>query len=72
MRVRVDAKVLEDKVAQAASKKCSFEEVSALHKEVQDWLSHDPHKKGDPQVCNNVFDSWMTKLMKIEWCSMRH
>jgi len=49
-RVRADAKRLEDKVAQAASKKCSFEEVSALHKEVQEWLSHDTHTgKTDPQ-----------------------
>lgn len=50
VRVRADAKRLEDKVAQAASKKCSFEEVSALHKEVQEWLSHDTHSsKTDPQ-----------------------
>ncbi|KZS90195.1 hypothetical protein SISNIDRAFT_211538 [Sistotremastrum niveocremeum HHB9708] len=41
-------KLLEGKVAQAASKKCSFEEVSALHKEVQDWLSLEPNKP-DPQ-----------------------
>jgi hypothetical protein len=58
VRVRADAKRLEDKVAQAAAKKCSFEEVSALHKEVQEWLSHDTHtSKTDPQVnfssCNN-------------------
>jgi hypothetical protein len=55
VRVRADAKRLEDKVAQAAAKKCSFEEVSALHKEVQEWLSHDTHtSKTDPQVSSSV------------------
>ena len=29
---------LEDKVAKVAAKKCSVEEVAALHKELEDWL----------------------------------
>ncbi|KZS90193.1 hypothetical protein SISNIDRAFT_458134 [Sistotremastrum niveocremeum HHB9708] len=41
-------KLLEGKVAQAASKKCSFEEVSALHDEVRDWLNLTPGKL-DPE-----------------------
>ncbi|TFK36283.1 hypothetical protein BDQ12DRAFT_610097 [Crucibulum laeve] len=37
-RTRLEARRLEDKVAKVAAKKCSVEEVSALHKELQDWL----------------------------------
>ena len=32
-------KKLERKVAKVAAKKCSVDEVSALHRELQDWLS---------------------------------
>lgn len=35
---RLDARRLEDKVAKIAAKKCSVEEVAALHKELEDWL----------------------------------
>ncbi|GJJ12923.1 hypothetical protein Clacol_007170 [Clathrus columnatus] len=34
-----EAKRLEEKVARAAASKCSFEEVSELHKEIQQWLA---------------------------------
>ncbi|KAG2004759.1 hypothetical protein CC2G_003284 [Coprinopsis cinerea AmutBmut pab1-1] len=37
-RTRLEARRLEDKVAKVAAKKCSVEEVSALHKELEDWL----------------------------------
>ncbi|KAF6760501.1 hypothetical protein DFP72DRAFT_1166142 [Ephemerocybe angulata] len=37
-RTRLDARRLEDKVAKVAAKKCSVEEVSVLHKELEDWL----------------------------------
>jgi len=40
-RTRAEARRLEDKVAKVAAKKCSVEEVSTLHKELQDWLTHD-------------------------------
>ncbi|KAF8578121.1 hypothetical protein K439DRAFT_1621576 [Ramaria rubella] len=34
-----EARRLEEKVAKAAASKCSFEEVSELHKEIQQWLA---------------------------------
>lgn len=37
-RIRPEARRLEDKVAKVAAKKCSVEEVSALHKELEGWL----------------------------------
>lgn len=49
MKEDESGKLLEGKVAQAASKKCSFEEVSALHDEVRDWLNLTPGKL-DPEV----------------------
>ncbi|CAL1711076.1 unnamed protein product [Somion occarium] len=36
---RAEVKRLEQKVARVAAKKCSVEEVAALHRELQDWLS---------------------------------
>ncbi|KAH8103303.1 hypothetical protein BXZ70DRAFT_998957 [Cristinia sonorae] len=44
-KTRTDAKVLEHKVARIAAKKCSVEEVQALHKELQEWLA--VNKQGD-------------------------
>ncbi|KAG7095241.1 hypothetical protein E1B28_006015 [Marasmius oreades] len=38
-RVREEARRLEDKVAKVAAKKCSVEEVSTLHRELEDWLN---------------------------------
>jgi hypothetical protein len=43
-RHRAGARVLEDKVARVAAKKCSVEEVTTLHKELQDWLTSEDHK----------------------------
>ncbi|THH17051.1 hypothetical protein EW146_g3685 [Bondarzewia mesenterica] len=36
-----EARRLESKVAKLAAKKCSVDEVTALHKELQDWLASD-------------------------------
>lgn len=38
-RVKAEAKRLEDKISEAAKKKSSFEEVSALQREVEQWLA---------------------------------
>lgn len=38
LKAREQAKRLEYKVARVAAKKCSVEEVSTLHKELQEWL----------------------------------
>lgn len=38
-RAREEARRLEDKVAKVAQKKCSVEEVSSLHKELEEWLN---------------------------------
>ncbi|KAG5645377.1 hypothetical protein DXG03_006330 [Asterophora parasitica] len=40
-RTRSEARRLEDKVAKVAAKKCSVEEVSTLHRELEDWLTSD-------------------------------
>lgn len=47
-RTRAEARRLEDKVAKVAAKKCSVEEVSTLHNELQDWLTND--EKSNDQV----------------------
>ena len=47
LKTRAEARRLESKVAQVAAKKCSVEEVTTLHKELQDWLNSD---KMDEQV----------------------
>ncbi|TBU45426.1 hypothetical protein BD309DRAFT_860138 [Dichomitus squalens] len=41
LKTRAEARRLESKVAQVAAKKCSVEEVTTLHKELQDWLTSD-------------------------------
>jgi len=47
-RTRAEARRLEDKVAAVAAKKCSVEEVSTLHQELQEWLTHDEKQQDDP------------------------
>jgi hypothetical protein len=47
-RTRQEARRLEDKVARVAAKKCSVEEVSSLHKELEAWLTTE---MTDDQVC---------------------
>ncbi|KAF8201306.1 hypothetical protein K438DRAFT_1441333, partial [Mycena galopus ATCC 62051] len=46
-RSRQDARRLEAKVAKVAAKKCSVEEVTTLHKELQDWLTSDTKPDDD-------------------------
>ncbi|KAJ7769689.1 hypothetical protein DFH07DRAFT_282189 [Mycena maculata] len=46
-RSRQDARRLEAKVAKVAAKKCSVEEVTTLHKELQDWLTSDVKPNDD-------------------------
>ncbi|KAI0635135.1 hypothetical protein C8Q77DRAFT_1055030 [Trametes polyzona] len=41
VKTRAEARRLESKVAKVAAKKCSVEEVTTLHKELQDWLNSD-------------------------------
>lgn len=45
-----EAKRLEEKVAKAAANKCSFEEVSELHKEIQSWLKSEVKRTSAAQV----------------------
>lgn len=51
-RTRAEARRLEDKVAKVAAKKCSVEEVSTLHNELQDWLTHD--EKSNDQLNSSL------------------
>ncbi|KAF7377519.1 RING-type domain-containing protein [Mycena sanguinolenta] len=46
-RSRQDARRLEAKVAKVAAKKCSVEEVTTLHKELQEWLMSDTKPDDD-------------------------
>ncbi|GBE84310.1 hypothetical protein SCP_0602880 [Sparassis crispa] len=48
LKTRAEARRLEYKVAKVAAKKCSVEEVTTLHKELQVWLTSD--SKPDDQV----------------------
>jgi hypothetical protein len=48
-RSRAGARALEDKVAMVAAKKCSVEEVTRLHKELQDWLHSEVDKVRSPR-----------------------
>ncbi|HEV7737680.1 MAG TPA: hypothetical protein VGO47_09965, partial [Chlamydiales bacterium] len=45
-----EAKRLEEKVARAAASKCSFEEISELHKEIQQWLASEVKTTSSGQV----------------------
>lgn len=47
---RTKTRRLESKVARVAAKKCSVEEVSSLHKEIQEWLDAEDNKH-PVQVC---------------------
>jgi len=48
-----EATQLEEKVAKAAANKCSFEEVSELHKEIQQWLASEVKRTSTGQVSNH-------------------
>ncbi|KAL4063804.1 hypothetical protein J3A83DRAFT_4361901 [Scleroderma citrinum] len=60
-RSRVEARRLEDKVAKVAAKKCSVEEVSTLHQELQDWLTHD--ESSDSQVSSLTLSAALLKAI---------
>ena len=49
-----EAKRLEEKVAKAAANKCSFEEVSELHREIQQWLASEVKRTSASQVTRAV------------------
>lgn len=53
-RSRVTARRLEDKVAKVAAKKCSVEEVSTLHNELQEWLTSDPVPSEKVSHCSPI------------------
>ena len=53
-RIRDEARILELKVAKAASTKCTFDEVSDLHKEIQDWLLTDVRYKPNGKVSQTL------------------
>lgn len=53
-RIRDEARILELKVAKAASTKCTFDEVSDLHKEIQDWLLTDVRYKPNGKVSHTL------------------
>lgn len=40
LRIRAEARRLEDKVAKVVARKCSVEEVSTLYKELEEWLTN--------------------------------
>ncbi|GJE98225.1 hypothetical protein PsYK624_144490 [Phanerochaete sordida] len=50
LKSREQAKRLEFKVARVAGKKCSVDEVSTLHKELQDWLTSSAKAKPREQI----------------------
>lgn len=49
-RVKAEAKRLEDKISEAAKKKCTFEEVSALQREVEQWLAKELARRPGREV----------------------
>ena len=65
-RSRAEARRLEDKVAKVAAKKCSVEEVSTLHKELQEWLTSDMEDQVHnlPSSCHSAHltPPWQTSL----------
>ena len=65
-RSRAEARRLEDKVAKVAAKKCSVEEVSTLHKELQEWLTSvmEDQVHNLPSSCHSAHltPPWQTSL----------
>lgn len=49
-RIRDEARALELRVSKAASVKCTFEEVSALRDDIQNWLLTEPKYKPNGKV----------------------
>ncbi|KAI9566071.1 hypothetical protein HD554DRAFT_2279450 [Boletus coccyginus] len=63
-RTRAEARRLEDKVAAVAAKKCSVEEVSTLHQELQEWLTHD-EKQQDDQVSSLALSAALLRAILV-------
>ena len=63
LKSREQAKRLESKVFRVALKKSSVEEVTTLHKELQDWLSN--KVKPREQVCVTFAPSTAARLMFV-------
>ncbi|KAG6371306.1 hypothetical protein JVT61DRAFT_9776 [Boletus reticuloceps] len=63
-RTRAEARRLEDKVAAVAAKKCSVEEVSTLHQELQEWLTHD-EKQQDDQVSSLTLSAALLRAILV-------
>lgn len=64
-RTRAEARRLEDKVAKVAAKKCSVEEVSTLHTELQEWLTsevEDQVHKLPSSRSAHLTQPWQTSL----------
>ncbi|KZP14464.1 hypothetical protein FIBSPDRAFT_1048791 [Athelia psychrophila] len=60
-----DARRLEDKVAKVVAKKCSVEEVSTLHKELQEWLTVEMEDQVTPKSAHSkalLTPQWQTSL----------
>lgn len=53
-RIRDEARALELRVQQAASVKCTFEEVSALRDDIQNWLLTEPKYKPNSKVRHHL------------------
>jgi hypothetical protein len=51
-RIREEARALELRVSTAASTKCTFEEVSELRDDIQNWLLSEPKHKPNGKVSN--------------------
>lgn len=64
-RTRAEARRLEDKVAKVAAKKCSVEEVSTLHTELQEWLTSEVEDQVDKSPSSrsaHLTQPWQTSL----------
>ncbi|KAF5390918.1 hypothetical protein D9757_004050 [Collybiopsis confluens] len=60
-RTRDEARRLEDKVAKVAAKRCSVEEVSSLHNELEEWLKS--ASQLDQQACSLYLSSALLRAI---------
>lgn len=67
-----EAKRLEEKVARAAASKCSFEEVSELHKEIQQWLASQVKRTSPSQVKYSFEFGAFMRVFIVTVFSMHH
>jgi hypothetical protein len=52
-RVEAEAKRLEEKISRAAGHKCTFAELSALQREVEQWLAKERKRRPDREASHN-------------------